>query len=71
MQAIKTRIQTIVLSSALILTIFICQIQMYQYRYYHIHWENMDKEHYWRNFLRIDLIGKGINLNKDLLENKL
>lgn len=30
------------------------QIQVYQYRYGAIHYENMDKQLYWENFLRID-----------------
>ena len=29
------------------------QIQTYQYRYYIIHWENMDKAHYWQHFLQV------------------
>lgn len=37
----------------LILTI-VCQMQIYQFRYYDIHWENTTKEMYWDNFLRID-----------------
>ena len=36
--------------------IIICQIQTYQYRYYIIHYENMDSEKYWESFLRIDLL---------------
>jgi hypothetical protein len=36
--------------------IIICQIQTYQYRYYIIHYENMDSEKYWGSFLRIDLL---------------
>ena len=48
--------------------LLICQIQQFQYRYYHIHWEKMDKHHYWRSFLRIDLVPKNLNPNADLLE---
>ncbi len=48
--------------------LLICQIQQFQYRYYHIHWEKMDKEHYWRSFLRIDLVPKNLNPNADLME---
>jgi hypothetical protein len=40
--------------SLIFLLVIICQIQIYQYRYYHIHWENMTKEKYWDEFLRID-----------------
>ena len=36
------------------LLIIICQIQTYQYRYYHIHWSDMTKAKYWSVFLRID-----------------
>lgn len=36
------------------LLIIVCQIQIYQYRYYYIHWENMTKEKYWNVFLRVD-----------------
>ncbi len=32
----------------------LCQIQTYQYRYFIIHWENMDKVQYWDAFLRFD-----------------
>jgi len=53
--------------SMMVVFIIICQIQIYQYRYYFIHWEKMDKEHYWNVFLRVDLIIKNQNPNKDLL----
>ena len=44
------------LSRALIVVlIVICQIQIYQYRYYQIHWEEMTSERYWNVFLRPDL----------------
>ncbi len=51
-------------------TFFLCQVQTWQYRYYHIHWGNMDAEHYARAFLRIDLLLKAENPNSDLLEQK-
>ena len=38
-----------------ILTLF-CQIQTYQYRYYFIHWSDMNMEKYWDVFLRVDLL---------------
>lgn len=41
-----------------ILLIVICQIQTYQYRYYHIHWSDMNKEKYWDVFLRVDRLIK-------------
>jgi len=37
--------------SVLFLVVLVCQLQIYQYRYYIIHWENMDKELYWDRFL--------------------
>lgn len=40
--------------SFIILLVIVCQIQIYQYRYYHIHWENMTREKYWDEFMRID-----------------
>lgn len=45
--------RTTIITSLFLLTI-ICQIQIWQYRYYHIHYENMTKEKYWDVFLRID-----------------
>lgn len=47
--------------------LLLCQLQTYQYRYYLIHWEKMDKEHYWRVFLKTTGIGAKNNPNKDLL----
>ncbi len=38
-----------------VMCILICQIQIYQYRYYQIHWEEMTAERYWNVFLRPDL----------------
>lgn len=38
--------------------IVLCQIQTYQYRYYQIHWENMNKDKYWEVFMRIDKLIK-------------
>jgi hypothetical protein len=35
-----------------------CQIQTYQYRYYYIHWDEMNKEKYWKVFLRVDYLIK-------------
>jgi hypothetical protein len=53
-------------SGLIVCALLVCQIQTYQYRYYFIHWEKMDKEHYWRVFMRIDQLGKK-NPNSDLL----
>lgn len=38
--------------------ILFCQIQTYQYRYFYIHWDDMNKEKYWKVFLRIDYLIK-------------
>lgn len=40
--------------TVLCLLTIICQIQTYQYRYYQIHWSEMNSKKYWDNFLRID-----------------
>lgn len=62
----QTKMRAAVIGFSLV-TIFICQVQTFQYRYSHIHWGLMDKEHYWRAFMRIDLLIKGQNPNADLL----
>lgn len=36
------------------LALVLCQVQTYQVRYYRIHYEDMDRERYWDEFLRID-----------------
>lgn len=41
---------------AVVLLLFVCQIQTYQYRYGYLHWSEMNKERYWDNFLRIDKV---------------
>jgi len=38
---------------AMVLCILLCQIQTYQYRYFIIHWEDMNKEKYWEVFLKL------------------
>ena len=40
--------------TTVILLIVVCQIQTFQYRYNHIHWDEMTKEKYWDVFLRVD-----------------
>ena len=40
--------------AAIIGLIVLCQIQTYQYRYYQIHWVDMNAERYWDVFLRVD-----------------
>ncbi len=53
--------------TACTLCLVICQVQTYQYRYYFIHWDKMDKERYWNVFMRLDLIAKKENPNQDLV----
>ncbi len=52
------KIEVKAIRHAFVATIFFlisfCQIQTYQYRYYQIHWSDMNKEKYWDVFLRID-----------------
>jgi len=40
--------------SLVVLLIVVCQIQTFQYRYFHIHWSEMNKEKYWDVFMRVD-----------------
>jgi len=40
--------------SLVVLLVIVCQIQTFQYRYFHIHWSEMNKEKYWDVFMRID-----------------
>jgi len=54
--SVKRTIPRIALISLLTIVIILCQIQMFQYRYYFIHYENMDMEKYLNFFLRIDLL---------------
>jgi len=44
------------IAGLLVLLIFVCQFQTYQYRYGYLHWSEMNKERYWDNFLRIDKV---------------
>lgn len=66
--ALKNRFNRLVTFILLIFSTILCQIQTYQFRYYIIHWEKMDKEHYWRVFMRVDQILKKENANEDLLK---
>jgi hypothetical protein len=66
-QALQQRWKRNIYSAIIVITLLICQVQTYQYRYYVIHWEKMDKEHYWRVFLQLNKLGEN-NPNKDLLE---
>lgn len=47
-----------VYTSLVLLLIVVCQVQTFQYRYYYIHWSDMNKEKYWDVFLRVDLLLK-------------
>ena len=38
---------------SIIACILLCQIQTYQYRYFIIHWEDMNEEKYWEVFLKL------------------
>ncbi len=67
---LKKKWSKVVLLSTILCLVIICQVQTYQYRYYIIHWDKMDKEHYWRVFMRIDQIIDEKNANSDLIENK-
>lgn len=40
--------------SLVLLLVIVCQIQTFQYRYFHIHWSEMTKEKYWDVFMRVD-----------------
>lgn len=47
-----------VLVTAMVLLIALCQVQTYQARYFRIHYEEMDRERYWDEFLRIDRLAE-------------
>lgn len=40
--------------TGVVFTVLLCQVQTYQARYYRIHYEDMDRERYWGEFLRLD-----------------
>lgn len=54
MQHTVKRLPAILLITTIILLMLVCQVQTYQYRYYQIHWSDMNREKYWEVFLRID-----------------
>jgi hypothetical protein len=68
-ESIKKYIIKILLCVVFIVLIFVNQIQTYQYRHLIIHGEKMDREHYWRCFLRIDQLINNKNTNQDLLND--
>lgn len=47
---VRKRKRALILSLSFLLLVA-CQIQTYQYRYYEIHWDQMDKEKYWEVFM--------------------
>ena len=53
---IKKTINKKLFIGVIVLLIIVCQIQIYQYRYFQIHWSKMTKEQYWDVFLRLDKI---------------
>ena len=53
-QGITTRPWRQLFRFAIVVLILLCQVQTYQYRYYQIHWSDMDREKYWEVFLRVD-----------------
>lgn len=54
LQSIRQKWAKISMASLIVLLIFVCQIQTFQYRYQEIHWSEMTKDRYWNVFLRID-----------------
>lgn len=54
LQNTRNKIARIATTVGIILLIALCQVQTYQYRYYIIHWEDMNKEKYWNVFLKLD-----------------
>jgi len=58
LKGIKRKLVRIPFLSTILALILICQIQIFQYRYYKIHWSEMTKEMYWDSFLRVDQILK-------------
>lgn len=58
LNSIKLKLVKQLYFSMIILLIIVCQIQTFQYRYYHIHWSEMNKEKYWDVFMRVDKLRK-------------
>ncbi len=50
---IQKKLHKTLLIGLTVLLTFFCQIQTYQYRYYLIHWSEMNKELYWKNFMKL------------------
>ncbi len=47
-----------VVKGLVVILVFVCLIQTIQYRNGYIHWSDMNKERYWKSFLRIDKVIK-------------
>ena len=56
LKSVQHKLKRGMLLSVIAVLIIICQIQTYQFRYYFIHYEDMDMEKYWDVFLRVDLL---------------
>ena len=50
---LKKRQFRVILTAVTFLVVVLCQIQSYQYRYYIIHYSEMNQEKYWDNFLKL------------------
>jgi hypothetical protein len=51
---LKKREFRAILTAVTFLVVVLCQIQSYQYRYYIIHYSEMNQEKYWDNFLKFN-----------------
>jgi len=54
MQHTVKRVPAILLITSVIFIVLVCQVQTYQYRYYQIHWSDMNRDKYWEVFMRVD-----------------
>lgn len=53
LQALISKTYRSIIYAFIVLCVMLCQFQTYQYRYYLIHWENMNWNKYWDVFLRL------------------
>ncbi len=59
LQNLKSKIGKSTIIALMVVFTIVCQIQIWQFRYFQIHWAEMTKEQYWEVFLRVDqLINK-------------
>ncbi len=56
LQTVKKPVFRKLLITVIFILIVVCQIQTYQYKVAQMHWSDMNKELYWKNFLRIDKV---------------